>query len=509
MSTPTAPPRPMRRAPGWPAPPDAGDSAQRWPQQESRPAAPPARSEAAYSAGSDIPPGPEPAARAPRPTPRQQKRADKRARRTATRVARGQAFYPTADGPRTASEPTWMAPAAPSANLPVRTWIREAIPILTLLYTALAFGGGLMSFTTVRDEARQMFGVEAWIVPLVFDVTIVTFLISDLLAEYWASLGLMDRGLPWARWVAWLFVAGTVYLNVAAAHGSTFGTVAHAGGPGAFVVVTEWIRTLIWRRARLIRRQARRRENQISRPELRWLFLFGVRAWALWRRAQEQQMLRTYSSGLQMRRLRLNARNDVPAGASRGDRRRNVQLAIAAQFGGNLPPDGSGYLATDEFAALRAELVTVVRDEVARLNSGPRQQRHTASRRPASNQGRQESQLDLSSAPPLYRELAAAFVERKDFLAVRELLTGRAGDLTVLVSWLAANITVTGAKRMMALAGLAAVGWDSTPTPVLNWLAGPVADKALLPDKREIRRMAQEIADVSGGGVDGREESAA
>jgi Protein of unknown function (DUF2637) len=505
-------PRPFVRPPGWPEPPGALDARRTWPQQPALPAAqrppgePPSRTAApAPPPHSDhrVSPSPAPPEQGPRPGGRRQRRAAKRARRAAGQEAAAAA------GQEAAADAVVRLSASPRPLI-----FRVGVPVLAILYAALAAGGAVVSFTTVRDEAIPLFHAEAWIVPLLFDVTIAAFLIGDLLAEYAASLNLMDRGVPWARWVAWLFVAGTVYLNVSAAHGSTFGIVTHAGGPGAFVVVTEWIRTLIWRRARLVRRQIRKRENQINRPELRWVFLFGWRALGLWRRAQEVEMLRAYSPGLEMRRLRLDALTAVPAGASRADRRRAVQLAIAARFAGDelLTDSQVAELRTgmlneladvvrmpDLESALRAQMESVVREVLARLD-------RAGGRRPPA---RRSASGDLPPGPPLYQELAEAYLVRKNFTQVMQLLTGR-DDLAGLVSWLAVNVTTSGAKRMMALAGLAAVGWDSTPAPVLNWLSEFVPDDSLLPDRKEVTRMATQIAEASSGGGDtGREVSAA
>ena len=99
--------------------------------------------------------------------------------------------------------------------------------------------GGIGSFTTVRHLAEPWFGESAWTVPVGIDLGILALLSWDLLAEY---LGL---GWPVLRWTAWLFIAATTYLNVAAAHGSITAAIMHAAMPVLFVTVTEGIRHLI------------------------------------------------------------------------------------------------------------------------------------------------------------------------------------------------------------------------------------------------------------------------
>lgn len=115
-----------------------------------------------------------------------------------------------------------------------------AVAILSLLSGGLATLGGIGSFATVRTLAVPWFGASsAWIAPVGIDIGILVLLGWDLLAEYLA--------MPWPvlRWVAWTFIGGTVYLNVAAAHGNPVGSVMHAAMPALFIVATEGIRHLI------------------------------------------------------------------------------------------------------------------------------------------------------------------------------------------------------------------------------------------------------------------------
>jgi len=103
----------------------------------------------------------------------------------------------------------------------------------------LAVLGGIGSFATVRHLAIPWFGSEAWIVPVGVDIGILALLAWDLLAEY---LGL---SWPLMRWTAWVSIAATGYLNVAAAHGNVTAAVMHAAMPVLFITVIEGIRQLI------------------------------------------------------------------------------------------------------------------------------------------------------------------------------------------------------------------------------------------------------------------------
>jgi hypothetical protein len=117
--------------------------------------------------------------------------------------------------------------------------VKVTAMIVAPLTAALAVLGGIGSFTTVRDLAVPWFGRSAWIVPTGIDIGILALLAWDLLTEY--------LGLPWPllRWIAWAFIAGTVYLNIAAAHGNPVGSVMHAAMPALFVTFTEGVRHLI------------------------------------------------------------------------------------------------------------------------------------------------------------------------------------------------------------------------------------------------------------------------
>jgi hypothetical protein len=117
--------------------------------------------------------------------------------------------------------------------------VKIAVAIVGPLVCALGVLGGIGSFATVRHLATPWFGGQAWIVPVGVDVGILALLAWDLLAEY---LGL---SWPLLRWAAWTFIATTVYLNIAAAHGNVTASIMHAAMPVLFVTVVEGIRHLI------------------------------------------------------------------------------------------------------------------------------------------------------------------------------------------------------------------------------------------------------------------------
>ncbi len=140
------------------------------------------------------------------------------------------------------------------------------------LIAALAVLGGLGSFTTIRQMAEPHFGGLAWIVPVGMDVGILILLAWDLLMEY------LDLPWPVLRWVAWVYIAGTVLVNVSAAHGSLAGSVMNAAMPVLFITVVEGVRHLIRRWVGLTS------SSRIERiPTTRWL-LAPISSLLLWRR---------------------------------------------------------------------------------------------------------------------------------------------------------------------------------------------------------------------------------
>jgi Protein of unknown function (DUF2637) len=170
--------------------------------------------------------------------------------------------------------------------------VKLAVVIVVPLLCMLGVLGGIGSFATVRRLAAPWFGDWAWIVPVGVDTGILALLAWDLLAEY--------LGLSWPvmRWTAWAFITATVYLNVAAAHGSLTASVMHAAMPVLFVTVIEGIRHLIRQITGLAT------GTRIERiPLSRWLlaprttFLLGRRM-VLWH-------VTSYHGGLQLEHQRL------------------------------------------------------------------------------------------------------------------------------------------------------------------------------------------------------------
>lgn len=182
---------------------------------------------------------------------------------------------------------------AASATGPVLA-ARAAVAVVAPLTLALAVLGGIGSFATVRDLAVPWFGKSAWIVPVGIDVGILALLAWDLLTEY--------LGFPWPflRWIAWAFIAGTVYLNVAAADGSPVASVMHAAMPALFVTVTEGVRHLVRQCAGLAK--GTRIEGI---PLARWL-LAPWPSFVLWRRMVLWNVT-SYHDGLTLEYQRLLA----------------------------------------------------------------------------------------------------------------------------------------------------------------------------------------------------------
>lgn len=143
-----------------------------------------------------------------------------------------------ASSPRRPSAAIASAPREPGTTRTTLA-IKIAVGVVAPLIGSLAALGGIGSFATLRHLAIPWFGPAAWIVPVGTDIGILALLAWDLLTEY--------LGFPWPvlRWTAWAFIAATVYLNIAAAHGNPTAAVMHAAMPVLFVTVMEGIRYLI------------------------------------------------------------------------------------------------------------------------------------------------------------------------------------------------------------------------------------------------------------------------
>jgi Protein of unknown function (DUF2637) len=163
-------------------------------------------------------------------------------------------------------------PELPSPRTPTAGAVQWGIVGVAPLIVTLAVLGGLGSFTTIRQMAEPHFQGLAWIVPVGMDVGIVILLVWDLLMEY------LDLPWPVLRWVAWMYIAGTVLVNVAAAHGDLAGSVMHAAMPVLFITVVEGVRHLIRRWVGLMS------ADRVERvPTARWA-LAPISSLLLWRR---------------------------------------------------------------------------------------------------------------------------------------------------------------------------------------------------------------------------------
>ncbi|HEY2077379.1 MAG TPA: DUF2637 domain-containing protein [Streptosporangiaceae bacterium] len=149
------------------------------------------------------------------------------------------AQQPVEADPHLTHDPVRSADPRPLPIAHAALVVKIAAGVLTPLVASLAVLAGIGSFATIRHLAVPWFGNIGWIVPVGIDIGIFALLAWDLLAEY--------LGFPWPvlRWTAWAFTGGTVYLNVAAAHGSHAAAVMHAAMPILFVTVFEGIRHLI------------------------------------------------------------------------------------------------------------------------------------------------------------------------------------------------------------------------------------------------------------------------
>jgi len=361
---------------------------------------------------------------------------------------------------------------------------------------ALAVLGAIGSFATVRHRAHPYFGRLDWIVPITVDLGIVLLLAWDLVQEYLARKNIIDRGLPVQRWVAWLFVAGTVYLNVAAGNGDPTGIVMHAAPIGLFVVIVEGIRVTIRRWARLAKRlakQRRKRERRQAGLKLLWLVLFPLRAFPLWRRAQELEMLETYSRGLDMERIRAEATTagrtirahvaTVLSGAAGQAQTQDVSDTGAGPAEGLASPPPTPAVADGKPAPQPPAAAASPHKEppAARPGSQPG----------AKAGGGPSATAGIPAHSSLFASLTAA-MRQGQAGPIHDQLTGQP-DLTGFAQWLG-SARPRGYKRLLALSGLAATGWQDSAA-ARRWITSQVPGPAGTVDKAEIRRMARLASD--------------
>jgi hypothetical protein len=270
--------------------------------------------------------------------------------------------------------------------------VRLAAWIVTPLVCGLAVLGGIGSFATVRHLSTPWFGPEAWIVPVGVDLGILALLAWDLLAEY--------LGVPWPalRWTAWAFIAGTVYLNITAAHGNRAASIMHAAMPALFVTVIEGIRHLIRQRTGLA---AGTRIEHI--PLSRWLlaprssFLL-FRHMVLWHVTSYRQAL-----ALEHQRLQAIARLQQDYGHYLWRWRAPLHRRLALRPAPVHDPPGDGSIETAKTADVRAllprrcflELPRAAKDRLSEADRRLVEMARAISRK-AERQGRRLSQTALA-----------------------------------------------------------------------------------------------------------------
>ncbi|MFA1546136.1 DUF2637 domain-containing protein [Actinomadura chokoriensis] len=201
--------------------------------------------------------------------------------------------------------------------------VRWAAAGVAPLIAALAILGGLGSFTTIREMAEPHFKGLAWIVPVGMDVGILILLVWDLLMEY------LDLPWPVLRWVAWLYITGTVLVNVSAAHGDFAGSLMYAAMPVLFVTVIEGVRHLIRRWVGLAS------SSRVERvPMARWV-LAPASSLLLWRRMVLWHITE-YQQGLELERHHLEAVSQLQREYGRWAWR--WQAPLAERLALNRPP---------------------------------------------------------------------------------------------------------------------------------------------------------------------------
>jgi hypothetical protein len=206
------------------------------------------------------------------------------------------------------------------------------------LIAALAVLGGLGSFTTIRQMAAPHFGGLAWIVPVGMDVGILILLAWDLLMEY------LDLPWPVLRWVAWLYIAGTVLVNVSAAHGSFAGSVMNAAMPVLFITVVEGVRHLIRRWVGLTS------TGRVERvPAARWA-LAPISSLLLWRRMILWHITE-YRQGLELQHRHLTAVSQLQQDYGRWSWRWQAPLADRLALNRMSAPEPTSSDGADEDAS--------------------------------------------------------------------------------------------------------------------------------------------------------------
>jgi hypothetical protein len=373
--------------------------------------------------------------------------------------------------------------------------------VIGIVCLGVAVLGAIDSFTTVRKVGEPWLGARLdWTLPVVTDAGIFGLLAADLLIELLAKHELIERGLPFQRWVAWGFVAGTVYLNVSAANGNPHGIVAHAAGPVAFVVMAEGVRMMIRRWTGLAGASAL--AGRLTGLKLKWLALFGLRGFRLWRRSEEQAMMASYLPGVRLEHDRLARRARI-RGANRGwrhwrARRLAMRLESAAAILGDpqpaagRPASGPSGRSTTALAPVPAATPLQPRRGVP---GGPAALPGPAGQAPAAAVRKDQRTGGRSGGDRAYGELAASITQALRGAAgadgaahIHELLAER-DDYPAIIRW-AATQQPRGYKRLMALVALYATG---SRTEAGMWILSLVPGPDGRVDRNEIRAMARRL----------------
>ena len=204
---------------------------------------------------------------------------------------------------------------AAAMTRPRRTWILWALVsvVITMILVLAGFAFAGM-FTAVRDEMVPFFHGLAWIVPVGVDVGILALTASGLLLEW------LLMPMPALRWTAMTFMGISVWLNVAAADGSTTGAIGHAALPVLFIACIEAVRHAVRRTAGMAAGTIRD-----GIPLARWI-------------------LAPMPTFLMFRRMVLQRAYSYPAAVTTELRRRRDMAALKAHFGPRWRKDAPGDL---------------------------------------------------------------------------------------------------------------------------------------------------------------------
>ena len=233
---------------------------------------------------------------------------------------------------------TAMPPDSPAHADPHtrNNWLTAAIWAAVLFAVADAAGGFWLSFTNLSAAGAAHGWHPAWMLAVMIDLGIPTYVIADhvLVALGYRSL------LP--RLAAWSFAAATVILNGAVSSDpQPLWRAAHMLAPAAWIVGIEALRVL-WRALRKGRRSESNRP-----PVTEWAGAFG-RTFGMWRRKLALGVTRWPD----MRRLEEARLLVADLAAARDDTGQAVPAAVARTV-------RTGWLPADLAEAVTTERATV------------------------------------------------------------------------------------------------------------------------------------------------------